>query len=344
MKRKTDRKLKVVVTGANGHLGNNIVKQLLNFGYNVRATVKDIKDKSKISSLEKLGAEIVEANLLDKKSLIAAFSDMDGVFQIAAGFKIYSKDPETEIRKPALEGTTNVIEAAAECNVKKVIYTSSVASVGTSIPGEIRNETHWNDASHEFYAKCKNDAERLLWRRAQELNVNVITILPGMIIGPNFSKHTPSTYLFDKLLHQNMPMILPVAFAITDVRDVASAHIQAFESDKVKGRLIAAGSPVTMQDIINIIGKLRPNLTLPSKPVPTLLYPLLPLFDKIESVLTGRMRTITKGVMREYLDGSVQNFDTAKIQNELNWQPKPVTETIRDTLDWIEVNKKSLEH
>ncbi|WP_339720437.1 NAD-dependent epimerase/dehydratase family protein [uncultured Paraglaciecola sp.] len=337
------QKKRVVVTGANGHLGSNIVKQLIELGYYVRATVRDLNDQQKTRVLKALGAEIVEANLLNKSSLISAFNGMDGIFQIAAGFKMHAKNPELEIRKPAMDGTNNVIEAAAECQIKKVIYTSSVASVGSSKKGQIRNESHWNDDSHEFYAKCKNDAERLLWQRAKELNINVVTILPGMIIGPHFNKHTPSTYLFDKLLHENMPMILPVEFALVDVRDVAIAHIKAFENDKAKGRYIAAGVPIAMQEVIGIISKQRPSLTLPSKYAPSFLYPLLPFFDKMESLFSGRMRTVTKGVIKEYLNGSVQNFDTGKIQNNLNWSPRPVAQSIRDTLNWIEENKIHLE-
>ncbi|MBO1257025.1 NAD-dependent epimerase/dehydratase family protein [Alteromonas sp. 5E99-2] len=333
----------VVVTGANGHLGYNIVKQLVDLGYVVRATVRSTKDDKKTAQLKSLGVELVEANLLDKESLISAFQGMDGIFQVAAGFKLHAKNPELEILKPALEGTQNVLEAASECNVKKIIYTSSVAAVGSSFNGEKKNERDWNDNSHEFYAKCKNDAERLLWLKAQEMNLNVVTILPGMIIGPNFSKHTPSTYLFDKILNENMPMILPVEFAITDVRDVANAHIKAYENGHSEGRYIAAGSPVKMQDVLAIIAKIRPELSLPKSLVPPYLYPLLPFFDKVESFLFGRMRTLTKGVMQEYLDGSAQNFDTSKIQKDLNWTRISTSQTIEDTLNWIEKNKVSLE-
>lgn len=343
MIRETSNDIKVVVTGANGHLGTNIVRALVERGYLVRATVRDLKNLKKTKSLESMGVEIVEADLLDKNSLVRAFKEQDGVFQLAAGFKMHTGNPELDIRKPAIEGTINVLEAASECNIKKMVYTSSVAAVGSSTNGQKKNEEKWNDDAAEFYAKSKTDAERILWKKSRELNLNVVSILPGMIIGPNFNRHTPSTYLFEKILKEKVPMILPVEFSLVDVRDVAIAHIDAFESAASNGRYITAGEPLKMQQIINIIAKVRPGLRLPTKLVPAFLYPFLPFLDKMEALFTGSMRTITKGVVSEYLNGSVQDFDTTKIRNELNWKPRSIEQSIADTLDWVETNKISVE-
>lgn len=340
---KITKKIKVVVTGANGHLGNNIVRVLVDRGYQVRATVRDITNQDKIKTIKAMGVEIVEANLLDKSSLKRAFEGQDGIFQIAAGFKMHSGNPDLDIRKPAIEGTINVLDAAHDCGINKIVYTSSVAAIGSSANGQKKNENNWNDDASEYYAKSKNDAERILWERADELNLKVVTILPSMIIGPNFNKHTPSTYLFEKILKEKMPMILPVNLVLVDVRDVANAHVDAFANDIASGRFITSGESLTMQDIIKIIGKIKPELTLPTKNVPRFLYPLLPFFDKMEAFFTGSMRTITRGVVKEYLNGSVQDFDTSKACKELNWKPRSIEHSIADTLDWLLLNKISLE-
>lgn len=342
MENKAAKDIKVVVTGANGHLGTNVVGALLERGYQVRATVRDVKDKQKTKNLESMGVEIVEVNLLDKNALVRAFKGQDGVFQLAAGFKMHTGNPELDIRQPAINGTINVLEAASECNINKVVYTSSVAAVGSSTNGQKKNEENWNDDAAEFYAKCKNDAERILWKKAAELSLNVVSILPGMIIGPNFNRHTPSTYIFEKILKEKIPMILPIEFSLVDVRDVAIAHIDAYENEASNGRYITAGEPLKMQQIIDIIAKVRPELNLPTKTVPAFLYPFLPFLDKMEALFTGSMRTITKGVVTEYLNGSVQDFDTSKIRNELNWKPRAIEKSIADTLHWIETNKISL--
>lgn len=333
---------KVVVTGANGHVGNNIVRALISKGYNVRATVRDINNEEKTRELKALGVEIVQANLLDKDSLVRAFTGCDGVFQIAAGFKMHTNDLELDVRRPAIDGTINVLEAASETGIKKMIYTSSVATVGSSKSGSRKDEEHWNDDASEFYAKCKTEAERILWKKAEELNLNIVTILPGMIIGPNFYRHTPSTYLFEKILKEKVPMILPIEFSLVDVRDVAEAHIKAYENENAKGRYIAAGEPIKMSGILKVIEKYNPKLKLPTRAVPKLMYPFLPLLDNLETKFTGGMRTITKGVVDEYLNGDAQSFDTSKIRTELNWTPRSVEESLIDTLTWVEKNKISL--
>jgi len=331
--------MKVVVTGANGHVGNNIVRSLLERGYEVRATVTNAKDPSKTKELKELGVEIFQANLLDKNSLVQAFTGCDGLFQVAAGYKLFSKDPELEVRKPALDGTENALEAAKEAGIKKIVYTSSVATVGTSDIGSQKDESAWNDDAKEFYTKAKNDAERLLWKKAKELDIDIVTILPGMVIGPNFNKHTPSTYFFKKLLTGKIPMMLPVSFSYVDTRDLAMAHVLAFESDKANGRYIACGELIDFKEVVKIYKKIDSSLKLPKKNAPKFVIPFLPALDWMENKLTGSMRTMTKGVIDEYLDGKVPAFNVSKIKIDLGWQPRPIEETLKDTLEWMKTSQ-----
>lgn len=331
-------KTKVVVTGANGHVGNNLVRELLKQGYDVRATVRDINDPKKTKVLKELGVEIVQADLLDKESLIKAFTGCEGLFQIAAGFKMHTKDLELDVRRPALEGTINALEAAKEANIKKVVYTSSIAAIGSSKVNEQKNESHWNDDANEYYAQCKNEAEKLLWEKAKQLDLDVVTILPGMIIGPNFYQHTPSTYFFKKLLSGKVPMMIPISFSYVDVRDVVSAHIKAYESKDSAGRYIACGDLISMKDVMAIFREHDASLKLPTKQAPKFMIPLLPYLDAIENKLTGSMRTITKGVIDDYLNGTVQDFSKKKIKSDLNWKARPIKESLIDTLNWIKEN------
>ncbi|WP_127716331.1 NAD-dependent epimerase/dehydratase family protein [Halobacteriovorax sp. HLS] len=332
------KKSKVVVTGANGHVGNNLVRELVKQGYDVRATVRNINDPKKTKVLKELGVEIVQADLLDKESLVKAFTGCEGLFQIAAGFKMHTKDLDLDVRKPAIDGTINALEAAKEAMIKKIVYTSSVAAIGSSKVNEQKDESHWNDNASEFYAQCKNEAEKLLWKKAKELNLDVVTILPGMIIGPNFYQHTPSTYFFKKLLNGKIPMMLPVSFSYVDVRDVVSAHIKAYETKHSAGRYIACGDLISMKDVMGIFRDHDPSLKLPTKQAPKFLIPLLPCLDAIENKLTGNMRTMTKGVIDDYLNGTVQNFNKKKIKSDLGWQARPINETLIDTLNWIKLN------
>lgn len=329
---------KIVVTGANGHLGSTIVKQLVEAGYKVRATVRDKNDKFKTARLTALGVEIVEADLLDQASLVKAFEGCDGLFQVAAGYKMDSKDPERDIIRPAIEGTENALTAAKQAGIQKIIYTSSVASIGTSKDGKPLDETSWNDGATENYTISKNKAERLAWVLADKLELNLVTILPCTIIGPNFMTHTPSTFLLQKIADSNLPVIPPIDMSFVDVRDVASAHILAYENDKAAGRYIASEGLYSLEKVINIYKQIAPELKLPSMVAPGFVVPLLPLFDWLEHKFMGSMRVLTRGLAKEYMGKDKQIVTSQKLKGELGWQPRNIETTLKDSLEWIQNN------
>ncbi|MCJ8322704.1 MAG: NAD-dependent epimerase/dehydratase family protein [Rhizobiales bacterium] len=329
---------KIVVTGANGHVGITIVKQLVEAGYQVRATVRNKNDEFKTKRLSALGVEIVEADLLDSASLAKAFAGCDGLFQVAAGYKLASKDPERDIIRPAIEGAENTLRAAKQAGIKKVIFTSSVAAIGTTTGDKPLDETAWNDGAKETYTISKNRAERLAWKLADELDLNLVTILPCAIIGPNFMTHTPSTFLFQKIADGKLPIIPPIELSFVDVRDVAAAHILAYENADAKGRYIVSQGNYSFADIIAKIGKFAPKLKLPSVHAPRFIIPILPLFDWLEHKFTGSMRVMTRGILKEYMGDEKQLLSAQKAMNELGWKPRAVEITLADTLEWIQNN------
>ncbi len=137
-----------LVTGANGLLGNTLVRELINLGENVRASVRDIHNKKPFEGLD---CEVVYADILDKKSLIEAMQGVGILYHVAAVFKHWSEDPEKEIIEANLTGTRNVLEAAAESGVKKVVYVSSMAALDrTKTP---MNEKSWGTTFPNPYTK-----------------------------------------------------------------------------------------------------------------------------------------------------------------------------------------------
>ncbi|MBY0596298.1 NAD(P)H-binding protein, partial [Bacillus bingmayongensis] len=148
-----------LVTGANGHLGNNLVRELLKRGETVRASVRDLNDKEPFIGLD---CEIVYADLRDKASLHKALDGVNTLYQVAAVFKHWAQDPEKEIIIPNVEATQNIMEAAKEANVRKIVYVSSVAALSldkTNLKGKI-DETTWLENSHgNAYFDSKARAE-----------------------------------------------------------------------------------------------------------------------------------------------------------------------------------------
>lgn len=330
---------KVLVTGANGHVGYNIVVELVRRGYQVRGSVRDMNDKNKTEKLRKLNVELVQADLLDRASLDKATEGVEGVFQVAAGYKLHSKNPELEIRQPAIDGTRNLLSACKLNGIKKVIYTSSIASIGVSSNGQVRNENHWNLEAREYYAQAKTEAEQLAWEIAKNENINLVTILPGTVIGPYFDSHTPTTYLFKKIFENKMPMKMDVQLAFVDVRDLALAHVDAYEKEETNGRYIVSDDLFKMDDIFIAAQERFPHIKIPKKYVPKWMIPLLPAFDWIESKFTkNSVRTVTQGIVSEYMSGGSQLMDNSKAKNDLGFSPRPIKKSIQDTLEWISKN------
>jgi dihydroflavonol-4-reductase len=327
---------KVLVTGAAGHLGVNLVQELCLRGYSVRAGVRDLRNLPKTHLLRKTDAEIIQVDVLAPEQLSKVMIGCEGIFHLAAVYDVTSKNPELEVKIPAIEGTRNLLSAASQFGVKKVIMTSSVAAVGPSDSiEEIRDENDWNTNAIEPYAQAKMESERLAWGLSKKLGIDLVTILPGLIIGPGFSRHTPSTQIFEMLLRRQVPFILPFTLAFVDVRDVARAHCVAYESKTAEGRYILSCQTASLKEIVKIVQKLRPTLKVPKMMFPKLWMKMLPSLDLISWKLGLAPRLITKKTVSE-LNGKYQIFSTTRAENELMLNFRNLENSIEDTLNWIE--------
>ena len=191
----------VLVTGANGHVGYTLTKLLVERGYNVRASVRDKEDKELIKNISEFDVEFVSLNLMHPETIEPAMENIEGVFQVAAVYKSWARNPEDEIINPSIIGGINVLEAAHKAGVKKIIFTSSTAAVGRSGPnGKALTEKDWNSKSKHPYSYAKTEAEKRAWDLAKEMNLDMVVMNPTAVIGPYFHRHTPSTMLFEKLL------------------------------------------------------------------------------------------------------------------------------------------------
>ncbi len=326
---------KVLVLGSNGHLGYNLTQELVQKGYQVKAGVRNINDQSKTGHLKDLGVELVEADLLKKHQLISAMEDVDAVFQLAAVFNVTSKNPKDEVLEPTIQGAINVVEACAQAQIKKLIFTSSIAAVGTVAEGDNPlTEQHWNERAIEPYAIAKRESEKQAWDLAQKYGVNMVAVLPATMLGPGFFRHTPSTLSFELLLKGKIPFALPITFDFVDVRDVARAHILALENDKANGRYICSGEPLTFKQLFEKVHSLSPEVKVPKKTLPKTLLGLVPLLDWLGHKLEGTPRFSSSELMKEYGDRH-QLVDNSRIKNELGWSPSSIDSSIADTLSWV---------
>ena len=323
----------VLVTGANGHVGYNIVQLLREKGYQVRAGVRDT---ARADALRALGAEPVQADIMDPAALTAAVRGVDGVFQVAAVYKVTARDPQTEIIEPSSTGGLNVLRAAKAAGVRRVVFTSSVAAVGAGTRGEDRalTEDDWNLNAKNPYSYAKTAAEQAARDYANQNDLELVCINPSAVIGPGFFRHTPSTILFEMLLRKRLPFIMPFTLTFVDARDVAAAHVLAFENSTANGRYICADYNTDLADLMKLFHEIDPTLKVPNKMLPDFLLRTAPLVDWLGHKFTGTPRAVTADTIREMAHNPVR-YDSERLRRELGWQPRPIKASLVDTLDWV---------
>ncbi|XP_015953672.1 phenylacetaldehyde reductase [Arachis duranensis] len=272
----------VCVTGASGYIASWIVKFLLNGGYTVRATVRDTNDPRKVEHLTKLeGAkerlQLFKANLLEEGSFNSAVQGCDGVFHTASPFYRDVNDPQAELLDPAVKGTLNVLQACVKSqSVKRVVLTSSMAAVTFNgrplTPEVVVDETWFSDPelckesrSWYWYVLSKTLAEDAAWKFAKENNIQLVTINPAMVIGP-LLQPVLNTSAGGVLNLINGAQTFPNAtFGWVNVKDVANAHIQAYEILSASGRYCMVERVEHFSGIVKLLRDLYPTLPLPEK-------------------------------------------------------------------------------
>jgi len=270
----------VCVTGASGFIASWLVKLLLHRGYVVRATVRDLGNPEKTKHLHALeGAnerlQLVKANLLDEGTFDAAVDGCEGVFHTASPFYIGVKDPQAEMLDPAVKGTLNVLNACAKASsVKRVVVTSSVAAVTYNSrprsPDTVVDETWFSDAEYckqvkLWYQLSKTMAEESAWKFAKEKGIDIVTINPAMVIG-TLLQPTLNTSCAAILQLMNGSSTYPnMTFGWVSVKDVAEAHILAFEVPSANGRYLLVEKVAHYSEIVKILSKLYPGCAVPTK-------------------------------------------------------------------------------
>jgi len=319
-----------LVTGANGHLGNNIVRALLNKGEKVRASVRNTKN---IKPFEGLDIELVHADLLNKESLPSVMKNVDTLYQVAAVFKHWSKNPEKEIIQGNLDITRNILETAAEFKVRKIVYVSSFAAISHENPP--MNESTWNNDFSNNYYKSKVVSEKLAWELAKKLNLNLTTVLPSGIVGPNnFDRLTTTMEFYHKILNNKIPFDPNFSFNIVDVRDVAQGALLAAEKGKNGERYLLATEPsINTTKMIDIAGSVDPAVSkLKTKSKGFLKF--LAFLSETMSKINGKAPLMMRNQIDLYYEADLR-CDISKSKNELGYNPRSPELTIKETFKYL---------
>ncbi|MFW2489667.1 NAD-dependent epimerase/dehydratase family protein [Clostridium chromiireducens] len=327
-----------LVTGANGHLGNNLVRELLKRDEKVRASVRDLNDKRPFEGLD---CEVVYADLMDKESLIRALDGVDTLYQVAAVFKHWAKDTEKDIIVSNILGTENIMEAAKEAKVRKIIYVSSVAALSlnkVNSKGKI-DETTWLKDSHgNAYFDSKARSEKRAWELAKKYDLDMVSVLPGAMIGGEFLKKTPTMLGFDSILSGKMKINYVTEMTPIDVIDVIEGMIVAAEKGVRGTRYILANEePVTSDDIIKIAKKFVPDLEIPQKYAKEQLLLLAEKLE-LEAKQNNTQPLILRSQVELYYGGINRYYDITTSKKDLNFNPKLGKEALEEYFKRVYAN------
>ena len=316
-----------LVTGANGHLGNNLVRALLENGDTVRASVRNPKNTA---PFERLDCEIVQADLTDKDSLLRALEGVDTLYQVAAVFKHWERDPQKEIIEPNLQGTRNVLEAAAEQGVGRVVYVSSEVTLDESVLPV--TESTWRTEFHNNpYVQSKTESEQLAWQLAEEYDVDMVSVLPGAIIGPHCFSLTPTMDYILQALNGDVFLDINFSFTFVDVRDVAAGMIAAANKGRRGERyLLATEEPLRTRQIIDLVQERNPDVKMPSR-VPKVLLQGMSSAMEVTSKITGQKPLLLRSQVELYY-GVAAPKDISKARTELGFTPRDPETAIREAI------------
>ncbi|MBA4695627.1 MAG: NAD-dependent epimerase/dehydratase family protein [Candidatus Poseidoniales archaeon] len=314
----------VVVTGANGHIGNNLCRQLLEQGYNVRGTVRSL-DKA-----PDLDMEFVEADVLKQEDWPRVLEGASGLFHLAT---IYATSGDGQlILDTANQGTQNVLSAAAECGIKRIVYTSSVAAIGSTPKGIVKDEANWNDNFSMPYTRAKTESEKMAWKLAEELGLDLRVINPSGVLGGSFSRPTPSTDIIGDAMKGKYPVVPKIPLAFVHVDDVATAHRLAYEKEEASGRYVLAPyQDGNIHDLLKRAKKLYPKMKFPRLGIPLWLLPVVVLQDWFMGLFTGK-RLLTRSAAKSFSKGD-SKYSSKKVEDELGITWKSYDDCIHDTVE-----------
>jgi dihydroflavonol-4-reductase len=321
--------MKALVTGATGFVGAAVVRALLAAGWQVRVLARAGSDRSNLDGLD---VDVAVGALADVASLERALAGCAGLFHAAADYRLGARDP-SELYRTNVEGTRNILGAAHRAGVSRIVYTSSVATIGIpsdGAPGEEHTPVGV-DNMIGHYKRSKYLAEDVA-RESARAGLPVIIVNPSTPVGPGDVKPTPTGQLVLDAASGHMPAYVDTGLNIVHVDDVAAGHLLAFERGKPGERYILGGEDMTLREILGqisaLVGRTPPRVRLPYAAV-------LPIAYAAEAIakITGRAGRVTLEGVR--MSRKRMFFSSAKAVRELGYRWRPPRLAFEDAVRWF---------
>lgn len=328
--------MKAFVTGATGFLGSHVARVLAEQGSDLRLLVRPTSD---LRNLEGLNADRVAGDLRDPASIEKALSGCDVVFHVAADYRLWVRDP-AEMYRSNVEGTRSLLEAARKQGVRRVVYTSSVATMGFT------SKTNYGNVADEqspvlladmigHYKRSKFMAEQVAVEAARS-GVDVVIVNPTTPIGERDIKPTPTGRIVVDFLKRKFPAYVETGLNLVDATECARGHVQALEKGRAGERYILGGENLTLKQILDRLGAIT-GLKSPTVKLPYFFALATGVVDEmVMGRLLGREPRATIDAVR--MGRKMMFVSSAKAERELGWRTVPVEGALRRSVEWFRAN------
>ncbi len=324
-----------LLTGATGFVGSAVLRQLLFAGYDVRVLARPKSDRRNLEGLE---CEIAEGDLNEPESLRAAVRGCENLFHVAADYRLWTPDP-TELYRTNGAATVDLFRAAADAGVTRMLYTSSVATLGINPDGIPSDETTPvsvdNMVGH--YKRSKFLGEEAVSALVRDDGLPIVIVNPSTPIGPRDAKPTPTGRMIVEAAAGRMPAYVDTGLNVVHVEDVAVGHLLAFEKGQIGARYILGGEDLSLRDILTeiaaIVGRKPPRISLPRGP----LFPLAYATEWLAKLRNSGEPMLTVDSLR--MSRKRMFFSSAKAEKQLGYTARPALEALQDAIRWFRDNR-----
>ncbi|MGH8751501.1 MAG: hopanoid-associated sugar epimerase [Burkholderiales bacterium] len=323
-----------LVTGASGFVGSALTRKLIAAGQRVKVLLRPGADRRNVAQLP---VEIVHGDLTDKPSLERALAGCEALFHVAADYRLWARNPD-ELYQSNVNGTVNIMQAALAAKVQRIVYTSSVATLGLNaggIPADEATLVTFNDMIGH-YKRSKFLAEAEVKKLVHEQGLPAVIVNPSTPVGPRDIKPTPTGRMVLDAACGRTPAYVDTGLNLVHVDDVAQGHILAYERGKIGERYILGARNMTLKEILTEVAKISgqkpPRVKLPHN----LVLPIAYVSEAWAWLTNGAEPRATVDGVR--LSRKYMYFSIAKAQRDLNYNPRPVEDALQDAVEWFRAN------
>jgi len=314
-------------------VGSHVARALAAQGADLRLLVRSGSD---LRNIQELQAERVMGDLRDAASLKKAVTGCDVVFHVAADYRLWVRDPD-EMYRSNVEGTKAILEAARESKVRRMVYTSSVATMGFQSNGHLANEESPVSLANMIgpYKRSKYMAEELAIR-AGKSGMDVVVVNPTTPVGERDIKPTPTGRIVVDFLKKKFPAYVDTGLNLVDVAECAQGHIAALEKGRSGERYILGGENLTLKQILDRLADIT-GLPSPKIKVP---YVVALATGVVDQVVTGYIRNREpRATIDAVRMGRKKMFvSSGKAEHDLGWKTVPVNAALRRAVEWFQAN------